>query len=149
MLKDIAMYFIFGLIFFSPLFWYISQGWNKEHIYFSALTTIEIENSDLSLGTVPHNKTITTIFKIKNTGENPLIISNVYLSNENAQVEWNRNSIEKGDTGEIKVTFRSNKIGIFLKTLEMTCNTIAKKYQLSMRGIVDHIPNDFIYTTEN
>lgn len=149
MIKDIVMYFIFGLIFFSPLFWYISEDWRNEQMYFTPLTTIEIEKYDLSLGTIPQNKTITTIFKIKNTGGNPLIISNIQPFVNNSKVIWDKNPIKEGDTSEIKVTFQSNSIGVFLRILDVTCNTMEKKYQLKIRGNVDYIPNDFIHTTKN
>lgn len=135
--KDIIMYSIFGLIFFSPVFWYISQDWRNENIIPGQLTMIEFDQDCKSVGTIKYSDSKTTVFKIKNTGTNPLTISNIQSFCECTEVGWDKQPILPGETGEIRITLKPNFVGGFIKAVEVSCNTLQQPYYLRVAGAVE------------
>lgn len=130
------MYTIFGLLFFSPVFWYISQDWQNENILFGNITIAKFEEDYKNLGILEHGDTITVIFRIENTGSAPLKINTVQPFYRSSRAIWERQPIEPGKTGEIIIMFIPELCGGFTKTIEVTCNTLQKYYDLRLVGCV-------------
>lgn len=135
--KDLAIYSIFGILFFSPIFWYTSQDWRQESILNGYTTEIRSEQDCKFLGTVPYDGAPTTVFKITNTGKKPLIIRKVSSFCRYTTAQWNPRPIQPGQTTEIQVAFTPKAPGNFIKTIEVSCNTVEQTHYFRIFGKVE------------
>ena len=79
----------------------------------------------------------THVFKIKNEGETPLVITKVVASCGCTTPDWTKEPIAKGSTGEIKVTYDpTNRPGAFTKTISVYSNGKTGSYILTIKGQV-------------
>ena len=80
---------------------------------------------------------VTNVFKIKNEGETPLVITKVVASCGCTTPNWTKEPIASGSTGEIKVTYDpTNRPGQFTKTISVYSNGKTGSYVLSIKGQV-------------
>jgi hypothetical protein len=76
-------------------------------------------------------------FKFKNTGNGDLLIANATASCGCAVPEYPKGIIKSGEDGLIKVKFDSKgKVGVFEKTITLTCNTELRETVLTIGGEV-------------
>jgi hypothetical protein len=68
---------------------------------------ITLEKNNHDFGTIAQGDVVEQVFKFTNTGNQPLIITDVKTSCGCTQPVWPRNPIMPGDKGEIKVGFNS------------------------------------------
>lgn len=71
------------------------------------MTTIELDKYTHDFGNIKEGERVSTVFKLKNTGNNPLIIKNVTASCGCTVPEWPTDPVGPGQTGQIKVEFNS------------------------------------------
>lgn len=76
-------------------------------------------------------------FKFKNTGKDPLIISNARGSCGCTVPTWPKEPIMKGQTSVIKVHYDTNRIGAFTKTITLNSNAKTDTRVLTIKGVVD------------
>ena len=80
---------------------------------------------------------VTTVFKFKNEGMEPLVLSNVRASCGCTTPKWTREPIEPGQAGEITVTYNPNgRPGRFQKTITVTSNATEGTKRLYIKGEV-------------
>ena len=85
------------------------------------------------------------IFKFKNTGDAPLIISRVTASCGCTRPEWPQTPVEPGQEGSIIITFNpKGRLGNFNKTATVYTNeeNNYKRHNLNIRGHVIEKPSD-------
>ena len=105
-------------------------------------TTISVDEETFDFGTINDGDVVTHVFKITNTGSEPLVISNAKGSCGCTVPEWPRDAIAPGQHGEIKVTFNSSGKGApgegsnQHKRVTLTANTDPVNTYLSVKGIV-------------
>ncbi len=104
-------------------------------------TTIEFPETTFDFGTVKEGEKVTHNYKFKNTGKEPLIISNAKGSCGCTVPEWPREPIAPGKTGEIKVIFDSAGKGSAegaaqSKKVTLTANTDPVNTYLTIKGSV-------------
>ena len=85
---------------------------------------------------------VTHVFKFKNTGNEPLIISNAKGSCGCTVPEWPKDAIAPGKSGEIKVVFDSKGKGAVggkedSKRVTITANTDPVETYLTIKGKID------------
>jgi Protein of unknown function (DUF1573) len=86
--------------------------------------TFEEDVKNFDFGEIVEGDTIQHKFRFKNTGEFPLIISNISTSCGCTTPEWPREPIATGDEGTILVKFNSkNKQGHQRKVVSIYANT--------------------------
>lgn len=86
---------------------------------------ITLEETTYDFGTITQGDVVEHIFKFTNTGNQPLIITNIQISCGCTTPEWPRNPIMPGEKGEIKVGFNSNgKLNKQTKTLPIISNSV-------------------------
>lgn len=79
----------------------------------------------------------THIFKIKNTGTGPLVITRVTASCGCAKPEWSKEPIAAGQSGELKITFDpKGRPGPFHKTVTIYSNGHKGSFTLAIKGNV-------------
>ncbi len=113
--------------------------WPQDYEYKSFMaspTTISFKDDTLQLGTILYNSEKSAVFQFTNTGAVPLLIRDVRTSCGCMSVKWKKCPVKPGETGEIKVAFKPNSLGVFLKTIEVYCNTLERVVNLKLRGNV-------------
>lgn len=100
-------------------------------------TTIAFEESEYDFGTVKAGEKVRHVFKFKNTGSEPLIISNAKGSCGCTVPNWPREPIPPGGEGEIVVEFDSKgKRGKQNRKVTITANTEPPQIFLYVKGEV-------------
>lgn len=100
-------------------------------------TTIQYEQEKFNFGTCDEGEIVKHIFKFKNTGNEPLIISNAKGSCGCTVPTWPKEPVPPGGTSDIKVEFNSKgKPGAQSKRVTVTANTIPTETFLEISGEV-------------
>ncbi len=105
------------------------------------ITKIEFLETTYDFGTVKDGEKVKHVYKFKNTGKEPLIISDAKGSCGCTVPDWPREPIAPGKTGEIKVEFDSKNKGTEegspqAKKVTITSNTDPVQSFLNIKGIV-------------
>lgn len=102
------------------------------------LPAIEFAKVLHDFGKVTEGDVVEHIFKFKNTGDAPLIVSNARASCGCTVPQWPKEPIAVGGEGEIKVRFNTNKKpGKQRKTVTITANTWPKTNRVSISADVE------------
>ncbi len=106
------------------------------------LTTMEFEASTLNFGTVIDGEIVNRTFKFKNTGSEPLIISDAKGSCGCTVPQKPTAPIAPGENGEITVQFNSKgKMGQRNQKVTVTANTNPAQTFVYLNGTVEADPN--------
>ncbi len=93
-------------------------------------------------GTVPEGPKVVYEYKVKNTGQAPLIIQNAQPSCGCTVPNWTKEPIPVGGTGFVKAEFDTNgKQGVQNKTITVTANTWPKVTTLRFKAMVTPKPD--------
>lgn len=88
------------------------------------------------LGSILWNLPQTTSFKVTNSGDTTLVISNVYPGCGCTTANWTRTPIAPGETGTIDVTYDAALLGHFTKDIIVETNAAAEPTVLTFSGDV-------------
>lgn len=94
-------------------------------IGFAALAsaqTISFDKTTFDYGTVKHSSEGHRYFTVTNTGDKPLIISNVQASCGCTTPEWSKDPIMPGKSAQLKVGYNTTIVGPFAKIIEVYSN---------------------------
>jgi len=101
------------------------------------VTTIQYENDKFNFGMINEGELVKHVFKFKNTGTEPLVISNAKGSCGCTVPTWPKEPIPPGANGEISVEFNSKgKPGSQSKRVTVTANTNPTETFLEIGGEV-------------
>lgn len=105
------------------------------------LTTIELIESSFDFGEITEGEKVNHVFAFKNTGSEPLVISNAKGSCGCTVPDWPREPILPGESGEIKVQYDSKGKGqpegrAESKRVTITANTDPANSYLTIKGKV-------------
>jgi hypothetical protein len=101
---------------------------------------IVLDKTVYDFGTIPYAGNGTFEFTFKNTGQDPLIVSNVQKSCGCTSVDWTKDPVKKGQKGVIKVTYDTKRPGPFTKTLTVFSNAKTSQILLTFKGTVENAP---------
>ena len=106
------------------------------------LTSLVFEEDTHDFGEIMEGEKVVHIYKFKNTGKEPLVISNAKGSCGCTVPEWPREPIPVGGSGEIRVQFDSKGKGKIgggpqAKKVTITANTDPANTFLNIKGIVN------------
>ena len=105
-------------------------------------TTITFEEKEFNFGTVKSGEEVKHIYKFRNTGKEPLVISNAKGSCGCTVPNWPKEPIPVGGEGEIEVVFNTKgKSGNQTKTVTITANTNPPQTLIYIKGKVEADPN--------
>lgn len=100
-------------------------------------TTIQYESEKFNFGVVDEGEIVKHVYKFKNTGSEPLVISNAKGSCGCTVPTWPKEPVPPGGTGELKVEFNSKgKPGPQSKRVTVTANTTPTETYLEIAGEV-------------
>lgn len=93
-------------------------------------------------GTIPEGPKVAYEYKVKNTGQAPLIIQNAQPSCGCTVPNWTKEPIPVGGTGFVKAEFDTNgKQGVQNKTITVTANTWPKVTTLRFKAMITPKPD--------
>src|SRR3954468_20364636 len=98
---------------------------------------ITFENELHDYGTIKQGADGSCEFKFKNTGKDPLVISNARGSCGCTVPTWPKEPVMKGQTGIIKVHYDTKRVGAFTKTVTITSNAKTDTKVLTIKGLVE------------
>jgi hypothetical protein len=100
-------------------------------------TTVQIIDSVYDFGQVTDGDVVEYSFRFKNTGTQPLVVTNVAASCGCTVPEKPEQPIKPGETGFIKAKFNSaGRVGTAMKTITVTSNAAPAFPQLVLKGNV-------------
>ncbi len=97
---------------------------------------ITFDNNVINYGKVEKGANGTRIFKFKNEGTEPLVLSSVRASCGCTTPKWTREPIAPGAEGEIQVKYDTNRMGNFHKTVTVQSNATNQTVVLTIKGQV-------------
>jgi hypothetical protein len=101
------------------------------------VASISLDKREYDFGTVNEGDIVETVFKVTNSGETNLVITNATGSCGCTVPVWPKAPIKPGETGEIGVKFNtSGKPNRQMKTVTLTTNTESGREVLTLRGSV-------------
>jgi len=101
------------------------------------VATISLDKREYDFGTVNEGDIVETVFKVTNSGETDLVITNATGSCGCTVPVWPRAAIKPGETGDVAVKFNtSGKPNRQMKTVTLTTNTESGREVLTLRGSV-------------
>lgn len=101
------------------------------------VTSVEAEEEVLNLDNLRLNQTDTVQFVLKNTGENPLVITHVHASCGCTLPEWTKEPVSPGKTAIITVQVTPDTEGFFNKVITVSCNIEKRNIRLTLKGRVE------------
>ncbi len=113
----------------------------KQDVPAGPTTTIEFEETTYDFGTIKQGEKASHVFKFRNTGNEPLIISNAKATCGCTVPHWPKDPIAPGETGEIEVVFNSKgKSNKQNKKVTITANTNPPQSFVYLTGFVEAPP---------
>ena len=101
----------------------------------AAEITFESETHDY--GTIKQGADGSCEFKFKNTGKEPLVISNAKGSCGCTVPTWPKEPVMKGETAVVKVHYDTKRVGAFTKTVTIESNAKTNPKVITIKGLVE------------
>lgn len=106
------------------------------------LPVIQFAETDYDFGVIKEGDKVAHVYKVKNTGEVPLIIQDAKPSCGCTAPDWTKTPIPPGGEGFVKAEFDSNgKTGAQNKTITVTANTWPKTTRLTFKASITPKPD--------
>jgi hypothetical protein len=110
---------------------------NEQNATTQGKPAITFEESKHLFGVIKEGDYAVYSFKFKNTGDGDLLIANATASCGCTVPDYPKGIIKPGEEGFVKVKFDSKgKVGVFEKTVTLTCNTELRETVLTISGEV-------------
>ena len=120
---------------------FIAQAQEAPAAVSSSTAEITFEKDVHDFGTVPNGGNGTYEFKFKNTGKEPLIITNAQGSCGCTVPTYPKNiPIKPGESEVVKVTYDTKRTGNFTKTVTITSNAKTPSKVITIKGNVEAAP---------
>ena len=111
-----------------------------------AQAKIEFDSMSKEVGYVLWRVPVTVSYNFTNTGNKPLVLSNVTTSCGCMTAEWTKTPVAPGAGGVIKVTFDAEAIGHFYKDVGIYCNASYEPIYLDFNGEVTADSKNYMFT---
>jgi hypothetical protein len=98
------------------------------------------EALEIDFGTIEQDSDPFRIFKFKNEGNEPLLITNARGSCGCTVPSYSKAPVSAGNTSEIKVRYDTHRLGQFRKRVTLTTNTGGEPIVLTIKGLVQPKP---------
>jgi hypothetical protein len=103
-----------------------------------AKTSLLFDKTEHDFGKIKQGESVECIFKVTNTGNEPLIIEEAHGSCGCTVPDYPKDAIAVGETRDIKVKFNSaGKQGVNTKTVTITANTEPLQTVISIKADVE------------
>ena len=102
-----------------------------------AIGEFKFEKETHDFGSITQNKPVSYDFKYTNTGDAPIIVSEVKPSCGCSVAEFTKTPVKPGETGTITVTYNAAAKGPFTKQFTVRSNTKTPVKTLTVKGAVE------------
>ncbi|MDN3687866.1 DUF1573 domain-containing protein [Cyclobacterium jeungdonense] len=104
----------------------------------SSIGAFTFEEEVFDFGTIQEGEVVEHLFTFENSGQAPLVISNIQASCGCTSPEWTKTPIKPGEEGFVKVVFNSTgKSGVQSPTVTIQANTSPNVTRLRLKGSVN------------
>lgn len=97
---------------------------------------LEFDSEVIDYGEIEKGSDGIRVFQFRNVGNAPLIIEEVHSSCECAVPTWTKGAIEPGQSGEIQVSYDTEKVGPIRRTITVYSNADESPKALKIKGKV-------------
>lgn len=99
--------------------------------------SVSFEEAEHDFGTIQNGTPVETVFKYKNTGNSPLVVSNIQSTcGCTVPSDWTK-QVAPGETGEFKVEFDGKGSGAINKSITMTTNTEKGSETVKIKAMIE------------
>lgn len=106
---------------------------------FPAITFDEVEHD---FGTIMNGTPVETVFKYTNTGNSPLVVSNIKSScGCTVPQDWNKEPLAPGESAHFTVKFNGKGANQVTKTVTLTTNTESGTETVKIKAFIQADPN--------
>lgn len=102
--------------------------------YNSKVATIKFKTEIVDYGTIVQNSNGERLFYFTNTGNAPLLITNVKTSCGCSVPSYSKTPILPGETGELSIKYDTKRLGAFTKTITVISNAEGGNKTLKIKG---------------
>lgn len=99
---------------------------------------IAFDKQTVTTPTTLWKKPVTAVFKFTNKDKAPLTVSYVDGGCGCMEAEWTKTPVQKGEHGEVKVTYDAKLLGKFDKIIEVYSNSGKSPVEIRMKGLVSN-----------
>ncbi|WP_461534299.1 DUF1573 domain-containing protein [Sinomicrobium sp.] len=97
---------------------------------------IDFKEDTIDYGEIEQGSNGVRVFEFTNTGDAPLVISNVTSSCGCTVPKWTSDPVKPGAKGSIEVKYDTNRVGPIRKTVNVTSNAETATVALKIKGKV-------------
>lgn len=98
------------------------------------VAVIKFKTEIVDYGTITQNSDGTRLFSFTNTGDAPLLITNVKTGCGCTVPSYSKTAILPGESGELNIKYDTKRLGAFTKTVTVTSNSEGGKKILKIKG---------------
>tara|TARA_B100000809_G_C15102096_1_gene517315 strand:+ start:572 stop:979 length:408 start_codon:yes stop_codon:yes gene_type:complete len=98
------------------------------------VAVIKFKTEIVDYGTITQNSDGTRLFSFTNTGDAPLLITNVKTSCGCTVPSYSKTAILPGEAGELNIKYDTKRLGAFTKTVTVTSNSEGGNKILKIKG---------------
>ena len=98
-------------------------------------TSVSVKNPVIELKSIEKAEKQKVIFLLKNSGDHPLVITDVKTSCGCTTAGWNKAPVVPGETAKITIEIEIKEKGYFSKTVSVYCNTADSPLILTIKGM--------------
>lgn len=103
----------------------------------SKFPIMTFEEKEHDFGEIEARKSVETIFKYKNTGDAPLVITNIKAScGCTVPKDWSREPLPVGESAQFSVKFNGSGSNKISKTITVTANTEKGSEELKIKAFI-------------
>jgi len=103
---------------------------------------ITFDKTEHDFGEIEAKAAVETVFSYTNTGEAPLVITNIKSScGCTVPSDWSKEPLSPGETGKFTVKFNGSGKNSVSKTVTVTANTATGKETVKIKAFVKPDPN--------
>ncbi|GAA3784540.1 DUF1573 domain-containing protein [Corallibacter vietnamensis] len=108
----------------------------------SKFPVLSFEKSEHDFGEIEKNTQVETVFNYTNTGEAPLVITDIKSTcGCTVPKDWSREPLQPGETGKFTVKYNGSGKNKVSKTITVTANTEKGKETVKITAFVKPDPN--------
>jgi hypothetical protein len=101
------------------------------------VATISLDKREYDFGTVNEGDIVETVFKVTNSGDTDLVITDAKVTCGCTVPVWPKGAIKPGETKDVKVRFNtSGKSNRQQKNITLITNTLSGREILTLKGMV-------------
>ncbi|WP_159024015.1 DUF1573 domain-containing protein [Formosa sp. L2A11] len=111
----------------------------------SKFPEMSFTESEHDFGTIESKTPVETVFEYKNTGEAPLVITNIASScGCTVPQDWSKAPLAPGEVGKFTVKFNGSGANNVTKTITVTSNTEKGRDMVKIKAFVKPDPNSAV-----